>query len=105
MGRSVLIAFVLLLAAYGCAEMIVRTMERICLPPSPRGVYVIALQGGEVECVLRGLMAQKRCPIIVMDTGLDRESRQILGCLQQEYEELYVCLPENFATTWRSCLG
>lgn len=99
-----MLAVVLALAAYGCAELIVRLIGHFFAPIQPRGVYVLSLSGGEAEYTVRSLMAQRRCPVIVIDRGLDPETRRILLTLEKEYPCLHICTPENFEKIWISCL-
>lgn len=107
MGEYLLWFVVLVLAVYGCAELLLRVVSRVLSPTNKgQGAYVLsfAKNGIEAEYIVRSLAAQRSYPIIVMDEGMDSETRGIILRLMHQYPHLHLCARENFEEIWNNCL-
>lgn len=107
MGEYIVGCVVLALAVYGCAELLLRLASRVLSPSQKgRGAYVLSFaeNGNEAECILRSLAMQHSYPIIVIDEGLDNETRGVVLRLARHYSHLHLCARENFEEIWNNCL-
>lgn len=103
MDQYILIGIMLLLAAYGCAELILRLVARVFQPPAKAaGLYVLPLSGRcvGVEYTVRSLFARQNLPVVILDRGVDEETREVIRRLQAEFSCLHLCTPENFEKMW-----
>lgn len=94
MGETVMLVLVLLLALYGCMELIRRAAMRIMRPSVPHpGLLVLPLGGhcDDVEYRIRSVVAQTRWTeeapggILLLDTGMDEETRALAERICLEY--------------------
>lgn len=83
MGEGIMLIAVLLLALYGCAELISRMAARILRPAEEfAGIRVIPVGGHrtDMEYIVRSAAAQCKCAgcrVLLLDTGMDEETRRI----------------------------
>lgn len=83
MGEGIMLIAVLLLALYGCAELISRMAARILKPKEEfAGIRVIPVSGHrtDMEYIVRSAAAQCKCAggrALLLDTGMDEETRKI----------------------------
>ena len=94
MGETVMLVLVLLLALYGCMELIRRAAARIMRPPEPRsGILVLPLSGhcDDAEYRIRTAAAQARWAeeiagtVLILDLGMDEETRLLAERVCAEY--------------------
>ena len=88
MGENILLVAVLLLALYGCTQLIRWLVLRLLTPPArDKGVRILPLNGHrddlEYPVVQRRWAGPLLKPerLILLDTGLDEESRQVAELL------------------------
>ena len=92
MGENILLVAVLLLALYGCTQLIRWLVLRLLTPPArDKGVRILPLNGhrDDLEYLVRAAVVQRRWAgpllkperLILLDTGLDEESRQVAELL------------------------
>lgn len=86
MGEKILLAVVLVLALYGCAELIRRVVRAVMSPSRGcEGVWVIPISGHreDVEYIVRAAAAQRgrfggpKGRILLLDAGMDEETRRL----------------------------
>ena len=85
MGETILLVVVLLLALYGCMELIRRIVLRVMGPTKSGGVLLLPISGhcGDVEYLVRSATAQSRWSaeltesILLLDAGMDAETRAL----------------------------
>ena len=85
MGEYIMLIIVLLLALYGCAELIRKLVIRIMTPePDCSGVLVIPVSGHrtDIEYIVRSVVTQNRWEerlperrVLLFDAGMDEETR------------------------------
>ncbi len=94
MGETIMLLLVLLLALYGCMELIRRAAVRIMRPTEPRsGILVLPLSGhcGDVEYQIRAAASQNRWlgetagAVLILDTGMDEETRALAEKVCADY--------------------
>lgn len=95
MGETIMLTVVLLLALYGCVELIRRIALRV-LKPSGRygGILVLPITGhcSDVEYLIRSATTQSRWSsdmadcILILDAGMDEETRQLAEEICMRYE-------------------
>ncbi len=104
MGEHILLAIVLLLALYGCAELIRRAVLRILAPTKDcAGVLVIPVSGhrDDIEYVIRSAAAQcgwsrrQGRRALLLDKGMDEETRRIAEAICREVEVVSLCREEK----------
>lgn len=92
MGENILLVAVLLLALYGCTQLIRWLVLRILVPPArDKGVRILPLSGhrDDLEYLVRAAVVQRRWAgplfrperLVLLDTGLDVESRRVAELL------------------------
>ena len=94
MGETIMLVLVLLLALYGCMELIRRAALRIMRPAEPcSGLLVLPLSGHctDAEYRIRAFAAQSRWmeelagELLILDTGMDEETRLLAERICVEY--------------------
>ncbi|MCI8553669.1 MAG: hypothetical protein HFJ80_01830 [Clostridiales bacterium] len=87
MGENIMLVVVLLLALYGCAELIRRLVIQVMKPePDCSGMLVIPVSGHrtDIEYIIRSAVTQSRWAefrreqrVLLFDAGMDEETRQL----------------------------
>ncbi|HIZ19665.1 MAG TPA: hypothetical protein H9674_02270 [Firmicutes bacterium] len=94
MGETIMLVLVLLLALYGCMELIRRAALRIMRPAEPcSGLLVLPLSGhcADAEYRIRAFAAQSRWmeelagELLILDAGMDEETRLLAERICAEY--------------------
>ncbi len=94
MGETIMLILVLLLALYGCMELIRRAAVRIMRPSGPRsGILVLPLSGhcGDVEYQIRAAASQNSWggemtgTVLILDAGMDEETRALAEKVCADY--------------------
>ncbi len=105
MGEHILLTAVLLLALFGCAELIRRLVLRVMAPSKGAGgILVIPISGHreDIEYVVRFAAVRRNWvrgtenrPILILDAGMDKETRQLAeaACIEVKGVDLYT--PED----------
>ena len=116
MGEHILLTLVLILALYGCAELIRWLVLRVMKPAADcGGILVIPISGHreDIEYIVQAAAVRRNWgrgmesrPILLLDAGMDSETRRLAetACAQVKGVDLYtpktVCEieKENFTT-------
>ena len=114
MGETILLIAVLLLALYGCVELIRGVVTRWLAPQSGEaGIWVIPVSGhrSDIEYVVRSAAVECRWTekrkvrrIWLLDMGLDRETRQLAEKLCEETDRVGLCRPDELNLACRENL-
>lgn len=101
MGEHILLAGVLVLALFGCAELIRRLVLRVMAPSGHEGgILVIPVSGHreDIEYIVRCASVRRGWgrgpdsrPILILDAGMDGETRRLAeaACAETKGVDLY----------------
>ncbi|MBP3388255.1 MAG: hypothetical protein J6K98_00105 [Clostridia bacterium] len=100
MGDILLTAAVLLMALFGCAQGIRWLSGRLLTGGSRQALLLLPLSGHceDVEFRVRSCLhtaSGLRRPLLVVDTGLDPESRALAEEICRRFEGVWLCDREN----------
>ncbi len=107
MGEHILLAVVLVLALFGCAELIRRLVLRVMAPSGhDGGILVIPVSGHreDVEYIVRCASVRRNWgrggdsrPILILDAGMDGETRRLAQAACAEVKGVDLYTPEALA--------
>lgn len=108
MGEYILLAVVLLLALYGCAQGVGRIVSWIWKPrPDLPAMVILPVSGHreDVEFIVRGAAVRYRWAagkphgrILLMDAGMDEETRRLAKAVCGQIPEVDFC--EGTVSGW-----
>jgi len=109
MVEKLLVIIALLLALYGCVALARQAILYILKPAFKGGFWILPVSGhcDNVEFLVRSAAENTRwhsCPaagILLLDNGMDNETRIISENLCQKYPDIKLCFPQELAELLR----
>lgn len=106
MGENILLVAVLLLALYGCTELIRHVAERLLTPSKAcGGVLVIPLSGhhNDIEYIVRCAAARRRwgaepATVLLIDNGMDAQTKALAEKVCSELGGVGIYEPREMET-------
>jgi hypothetical protein len=113
MGDTIMLVIVLLLALYGCLELIRWITLRVMKPTVKYpGILIFSLSGhcADVEMLIRSVTVQSRWAaemtdsILLLDAGMDEETRNLAQEICSQYNNVDIRSPEELEKLFPSGL-